>query len=134
MLHKHDTWLFVWSVAWIQSEHLRSEPQPDCNVLPRGDSAGGDINKRQGTQGCEREEVSVGQPAASPMVVHSILWFISVFKSLSRCALTCCWLVIISNSYSRFSSSALRCLVLGRISPLICGIMSVYHSLSWCIT
>lgn len=65
-LHKHDIWLLVRSVALIKSEHLRSEPQPDHNVLPRGDSAGGDINNKQSTQGSEREEFSVCQPVASP--------------------------------------------------------------------
>lgn len=99
VLHKHDIWLLVRSVAWIQSEHLRSEAQPDRNVLPRGDSAGGDINNTQGTRGSEPEEFSVGQPAASLMVVHSILWFISLLGSFSRLinwhGLTCCWLLLV---------------------------------------
>lgn len=133
VLHKCDIWRFVQSVGWIQSEHLRSEPQPDHNVLPSRDSAGGDINNMQGTQESEWEEFSVGQPAASSVVVHSMLWFISLLKSLSRlincCDLTCSWLAIITRS---FSYSVLWCLTLNPKSLLNVGIMSVYHSQSWC--
>lgn len=50
-LHKHDIWLLVRFFALITSEHLRSEPQPDHNVLPRGDSAGGRHQQQAGYTG-----------------------------------------------------------------------------------
>lgn len=81
----------------------------------------------------EWEVFSVGQPAASPVVVHSVLWFISLLKSHSRlinwCGLTCCWLAIICSSYS---DSVVRLLALSPRSLFTLSIMSVCHSLSWC--
>lgn len=92
-LHKHDIWLLVRSVALIKSEHLRSEPQPDHNVLPRGDSAGGDINNKQGTQGPEWE-------VCVSLLPHPISLLKSFTRFINWCALTCCWLLLIMISYS----------------------------------